>query len=98
MAYLIKLALVSVFILFFANNFTFRLACLYYPLYELHRIVYKKNYQRKIRSISKYLIIYGCLDFIIFLLDIFDIHFYRLCIFFMFFLFQINKYKPDWIS
>lgn len=93
---LIIFTLVSV--LLFANHFIFQIICFYYPLYELQLIIQKKNHQRKIVSISKYFIIYGCLDVVSLLSSIFGIQFYRFQIIIMFCLFQINKYKPEWIT
>jgi hypothetical protein len=88
------------FYIYFANEFVYQVLGLFYPTYYLYTLMHYRNtnYREKIRSIIKYFIIYGHIEFISSLLKLVGIYFYHLKILVIICALYITGYRQEWLN
>jgi hypothetical protein len=98
---IIMIAFASIFsYIYFANEFMCQVLGLFYPIYYLYTLLHKKsnNKSEKIKSVMKYFIIYGHLEFLSALLKIFGFYFYHLKILVIMCILYFVGYHQEWLA
>ncbi len=88
------------FYIYFANDFMCHLFGLFYPLYYLYTLMHYRNTNcsEKIRSVVKYFIIYGHIEFLSSLLKIVGVNFYHLKILVIICALYMTGYRQEWLN
>lgn len=98
---IIIVALISIFFyIYFANEFMCHILGLFYPLYYLYILMHYRNANcsEKIRSMIKYFIIYGHIDFLSSLTKIVGVYLYHLKIFVILCVLYMTGYQREWLN
>lgn len=93
--------LVSIFsYVYFANELMCQVFGLFYPIYYLYTLLHKKssNKAEKIRSIMRYFIIYGHLEFLSAFFRLFGFYFYHLKILIIISILYMAGYRQKWVA
>ncbi|XWV24612.1 hypothetical protein QJ856_gp1175 [Tupanvirus deep ocean] len=86
--------------IYFAGEFICQMLGLFYPTYYLYTLLHKRssNKVEKVKSIIKYFIVYGHLEFLSALFSIFGFHFYHLKILVILSILYMAGYRQIWLA